>query len=111
MSADRHTWSGQDLFLVSEVFFAMGNLLTVSRATYLFFVSESVGPILITLGRMFLVSKNAISYSYINTLLFSGYVFELNMASLQLKMNVVQKVLHVVILCLFLSYAMFFFLF
>ncbi len=36
MSVDRQTWSEQDLFLVSEVFFAMGSLLSVCRATYLF---------------------------------------------------------------------------
>ncbi|XP_022103605.1 short transient receptor potential channel 3-like isoform X1 [Acanthaster planci] len=49
---DRHVWDDDDPILLAEALFAIANVLSFSRMSYVLPVSEFLGPLQISLGRM-----------------------------------------------------------
>ncbi|XP_038052575.1 short transient receptor potential channel 3-like [Patiria miniata] len=49
---DRHVWNDDDPILLAEALFAIANVLSFSRMSYVLPVSEFLGPLQISLGRM-----------------------------------------------------------
>ncbi|XP_071804854.1 short transient receptor potential channel 7-like isoform X1 [Asterias amurensis] len=52
IQGDRHVWKDDDPILLSEALFAVANVLSFSRMSYVLPVSEFLGPLQISLGRM-----------------------------------------------------------
>ncbi|XP_072175598.1 short transient receptor potential channel 7-like [Diadema setosum] len=52
LSGDRKNWRNDDPILVAEALFAMANVLSFSRLSFILPVSEFLGPLQISLGRM-----------------------------------------------------------
>lgn len=53
---DRFFWSKYDPINLSEGLFAIGNIISFSRISYLLPANEALGPLQISLGRMLVVS-------------------------------------------------------
>ena len=48
----RFTWSAEDPEIISEILFALANVLSFARTTYVMPSHELLGPLQISLGRM-----------------------------------------------------------
>ncbi|XP_063439378.1 short transient receptor potential channel 7-like [Mytilus trossulus] len=75
LNADRFYWDSWDPINMSEGLFAVANILSFSRISYLLPANEALGPLQISLGRMI---KDILKFLAFIVLVFSAFMVGLN---------------------------------
>ncbi|KAL3859306.1 hypothetical protein ACJMK2_009531 [Sinanodonta woodiana] len=74
LTADRFYWSPWDPINISEGLFAIGNILSFARVSYLLPANEALGPLQISLGRML---KDILKFLALFMLIFMAFMIGL----------------------------------
>lgn len=75
MSLDRFYWKSLDPINLSEGFFAIGNVIAFARLCYFLPISQQLGPLEITLGKMI---NDILKFICIFIIVFTSFLFSLN---------------------------------